>query len=460
MLCARISGASNPWFARGVVPYMQFPAPKPACGPVPQPASSVPVLPSRFTAAARRRSGRRILGQSRTAALSLLAVLLAGCSHFQRKPADKYVYLTARQASLRDRVAAVSNRTGMAQNGEKLVVLERARRWVKVRTPGGQVGWVEEKLTADQATADRFAKLRQQNAHDPIVATATARDEVYLHAAPGRETEHFFLLAEGEPLSLIRRATVAKPLPPGTQAARPESHALPVSARVGKGSKTAPAASAASQPEGPPPPAMEDWWLVRDKSGDVGWIYSRMIDVTAPDALARYSEGQRIVGAYKLADVEDPDSGVLNNGQIVTSIPEYVTVLSPFKAGLPYDFNQVRVFTWNLRKHRYETAFREKNIAGYLPVDLALQKDPYSKAPNAGLPLPGFTYRVLAGDAPMPAPDPATGEIKPSRMVAKTYRLEGNLCRRIIQPGVPPPAEAHPEPEPEKRAGARRAGRR
>ena len=113
------------------------------------------------------------------------------------------------------------------------------------------------------------------------------------------------------------------------------------------------------------------WWLARNTKGQTGWIYSHMIDVTAPDTLARYAEGQRIVGAYVLAHVQDPDSGILDHGQTVTDIAEYVTVLSPYEAGLPYDFNQVRVFVWNLRKHRYETAFRENNIAGYLPVELA-----------------------------------------------------------------------------------------
>ena len=85
---------------------------------------------------------------------------LVGCSYFRNKPSDKYVYVTAKQTFLRDRVAAVSNRTGSAQNGEKLVVLERAKRFLKVRTPRGEVGWIEEKLTAGQDVADQFEALR------------------------------------------------------------------------------------------------------------------------------------------------------------------------------------------------------------------------------------------------------------------------------------------------------------
>jgi SH3-like domain-containing protein len=354
---------------------------------------------------------------------------IAGCSHFRVQPRVKYVYVTAKQTFLRDRVAAVSNRVGTASNGEKLAVLDRARRFLKVRTPQGEVGWIEERLTEGQDVADRFEALGKEHEKDPVVATATTSDEVYLHVAPGRETERFYLLAENDSLNLLERAAVPKPVTPG---------ALPTSKTGDK--------------EGAPfPPAMEDWWLVRDAKGHTGWIYGRMIDVSAPDALLRYAEGQRIVGAYVLAHVDDTDSGLLDNGNTVTSVPEYVTVLSPYKAGLPYDFNQVRVFVWNTRKHRYETAFREHNIVGYLPVQIAMKADHYGKSADSVEKLPSFTYRVLAGDQAIPLPDPTTGLIKPRRTIEKTYRLEGNICRRLIASGTEPPAEAHPDSEGEKK---------
>lgn len=410
--------------------------------------SRAPVASTRGTFTTKRSSG--LLSRSAALSLACAALALGGCTRVRKAVVSEDVYVTAKQAYLRDRIAAVSNRTGEVTNGEKLQVLGHQRRFLKVRTPNGVEGWIEEKLTASQDIADQFDSLKQQHVHDHAVATAVTRDEVYLHLTPGRETMHFFRLPESEPLTLLERASVAKPVAPGAaaNAGRPSAAKLPVR-DSGSGQKAAAIAESA-EPAGPPQPVMEDWWLVRDKAGQTGWIYARMIDVSEPDALARYAEGQRIVGAYVLTYVADPESNIVSNGQPVTRIPEYVTVLSPFKAGLPYDFDQVRVFIWNVKKHRYETAYREHNIAGYLPVKISMQKDPYNKDAHFTDALPTFTLRVLPANANLPAPDPVTGLIHPSGLIDDSIRLIGNICRRIAPPNAPPLALLHPNPEPSK----------
>ncbi len=358
------------------------------------------------------------------------------------------MYVTAKQTFLRDRVAAVSNRTATVDNGDKLEVLEHGRRFVKVQTAKGEQGWIDEKAVATQEVFDQFDALKQQHQADPVVANAVVRDEVYMHSKPGRDTDRFYRLAEGEKLKLLARATLEKPLPPGTRVAK----AAPAPATTAKGAKPAPAVPV---PDVPPPPVMEDWWLVRDSKGDTGWLYSRMMDVDAPDALTRYAEGQRIVGAYILTTVNDPDAE-----QADKNIPIYVTVMSPYKAGLTYDFDQVRVFTWSVKKHRYETGFRDKDIEGYVPVTVKMAPDPYGKSAPASTPLPTFTYRVLADDAGPVIPDPVTGAIVPGKTILKTYRLEGNYVHRIVAPGTPTGGEAHPEPVSEKKKDAKAAAKR
>jgi hypothetical protein len=378
-----------------------------------------------------------------------LAFSLAGCSKLRPRPATQYVYVTSKQTFLRDRVAAVSNRTGTVENGERLEVLERGRRFLRVKTPKNETGWIDEKAVASQEIYDQFEDLKKENQSAPVVANAVVRDDVYLHVKPGRDTDRLFRLVEGEKLKLFRRATLPKPLPPGQKPARPASPPPPA-AGAAKG-------IAAAVPPAPEPPVMEDWWLVRDSKGETGWLYSRMMDVDVPDAIGRYSEGQRIVGAYVLAIVNDPEAPMDDK-----NVPEYVTVLSPYKAGLPYDFDQARVFIWNVKKHRYETAFRERNIEGYLPVQVGRAKDPYAKPPAPAVEAPTFTLRVLAADAGPVIPDPVTGAIVPGKTNTKVYRLEGNLVRRIVAPGTETPEDAHPVPpeEKKKKSAAAAKGRR
>ena len=373
----------------------------------------------------------------------MVAALLAaaGCKGFKSRPAEQFVFVTAKTADLRDRVAAVSNKAGTVANGDKLKVLEHGRHFLKVQTDKGEVGWIKETAVATLASEAGFDTLKQEHKADPTVASGVVRDQVYMHLKPGRETEKFYLLNEGEKLQLLERATLVKTQNPALVARAQK--AIPQAA--GSDAKLKGAPTKALDAAAALPPAMEDWWLVRDSQGHTGWLYSHMLDVDAPDALTRYAEGQRFVGAYVLTTVHDEEAP----GE-VKEIPIYVTVLSPYKAGLPYDFDQVRVFTWSLSHHRYETGFREKNIEGYLPVKIGKMKDPYGKTPAAQQELPSFTYKVLAADAPVPQPDPETGAMVPGKTVTRTYRMEGNFMHRITPPGTEPEAVAHPVAEEKK----------
>ncbi len=390
-------------------------------------------------------------------AVGLCFATLSGCSRLRGKPATEYVYVTAKQTFLRDRVAAVSNRTGTVENGDKLEVLEHGRRFFRVKTGKGEQGWIDEKAVATQDVYDAFQDLARDHKRDPAVASAVVQDEVNLHLKPGRDTEKFYRLVEGDKLQLLQRATLPKPVPGGIAPAKSTANSKAAHPANGTGADTT-----------LPPIAMEDWWLTRDTHGRTGWLLSRMVEVDVPVSVGRYAEGQRIVGAYVLTTVNDPEANSKSSSkddsdsgiQDTAHIPIYLTVLSPYLAGLPYDFDQVRVFTWNMKMHRYETAYREKNIEGYLPVKVFTSKDPYGKAVVAQTPLPAFTYRVLAADAPAVVPDPVTGLVTPGRTIEKTYRLVGNIVVRVAPSGYKDEPEAHPVAEVKKDAKAARSKRR
>jgi hypothetical protein len=400
----------------------------------------------------------------------LLLVAMGGCNRLRPKPAVEYVYVIAKETFLRDRVAAVSNRVANVTNGQRLAVVEKGRRFLKVKTDKGEVGWIEEHGVIDQDTYQQFADLSKQHANDPVIATAVLRDDLYLHVKPGRQTDRFYLLPESDKLQMLVRASVPKVTPPQAVPPAPKKIVKTGAAKSGdkpaSSTSAAPATPATAAPvtpavpatpaaPAPEPPALEDWWLVRDAQGRVGWMLSRRLDVDVPDAIAGYAEGQRIVGAYPLTTVNDPESS-FPNGQV----PEYVTVLSPYKDGLPYDFDQVRIFTWNVRKHRYETAYRQRNLQGYLPVKVGTQA--FDKIGT----VPVFSLKTATDDTI--AIDPATGAARPANLATLNFRLEGVIVRKVeppsAAPALPPPspttaASSPAQPVKSKKAGKHHAAR-
>jgi SH3-like domain-containing protein len=369
---------------------------------------------------------------------AILLSTLVGCGRLRPKPPTEYVYVIVKQAYLRDRVAAVSNRVALVTNGQQLEIVERQRRWVKVKTGKNELGWIEDRSVATAAIGAEFDKLRQEHAQDPVIATGSVRDELYMHVKPGRETDRFYLLPEGEKVQLLARAMAAKPGAALAQAA-PSAVAGKIK-QTGKakparysGKRTMSDQNAPAITPDPSLPPQEDWWLVRDSKGHVGWLLSRRLDVDVPDAISGYSEGQKIVGAYVISTVQDTEAK-----RDDPTVPIYVVVLNAYKDGLLYDFDQIRVFTWSLKKHRYETAYRERGLQGYLPVTIARK----NIGPDTAVPT--FSLKIATGD--VVRVDASSGSVRPGATVDRLYRMDGVIVRRVVpheQTLQPLPAVKH-----------------
>ena len=314
--------------------------------------------------------------------LLLALALLAGCSR-SRNRVQEIAYVSAPQAILRDHVSAVFSKTGVVKNGERVQILERERRFARVRTASGAEGWMEQRSLVPQTVYDGFQRLAQQQQDAPVQATGTTRNDTNIHLDPGRETEHLFQLNQSAKVSILKRATAEKTLP----------GAVPKPASVTRNDSTKAAT-----------PPMEDWWLIRDPDGHIGWVLARMVDLDVPLEIAQYAEGQRTVAFFVLNQVADGDK----------KISQYLVVLTEPKDGLPYDYNQVRVFTWNVKRHRYETAYREHNLNGVLPVTVSQESFDQEGT------LPVFVLQVKDDNG---------------NLSQRKYKMNTPIVRRVLAPG-------------------------
>ncbi len=359
-------------------------------------------------------------------------VLLAVASSCKRATLvqHQYMYVSAPETSLRDRVATMYNKIGTVHNGDRVEVLEKQRRFLRVRTDSGQEGWIEERSLVPQDVYDAFKKLEQDSNSQPVQAHGTTRAELNMHDTPSREGDHLYQLRDGEKVDILKHATAPKNQPkpaaanPGqigkNVAPQAKQQTTPSGAPI---SQTAPSPAAepaqtpapAAQPskaprvtgktkEGEPPKlVMEDWYLVRNSSGRVGWVLLRMVDLDVPLDIAQYAEGQRIMGYFVLNTVPDGDK----------QVPQYLVMLNEPKDGLPWDFNQIRVFTWGRIRHRYETAYRERNLEGHFPAKTG--HEVFGKEGD----LPTFTIHKETDDG---------------QMVEITYKLNGPIVRKVLTP--------------------------
>ena len=379
--------------------------------------------------------------------LLALALFSAGCKRGSLR-SNEIAYVAVPQAVLRDRLAALYNKVGTVSNGQKVEILERQKRFVKVRTAGNQEGWIEQRYLAGQDVFDGFAKLAKENGTTPAQAKGATRAELNMHLIPTRDAEKLYQLAEGEKVDILKRATAEKQTPGAPKGFSVSNQSKPEPRKPGskpavngKGASAAPPTVRDANPpqvvnasvpqaaptDGKPAEAkpMDDWWLVRDKQGRVGWVLARMIDIDVPMEVAQYAEGQRIQACFVLNRLRDQDKDV----------PQYLVLMTEPKDGLPFDFNSFRVFTWSLRRHRYETAYRERNIMGFLPASVGTQN--FDKEGTQ----PIFTLKLQneGGEAS-----------------AHTYRLAGTLVRRVLAPGEESQklAQIHKERKPKQGASA------
>lgn len=255
-------------------------------------------------------------------ALPVLASLLLTSCAPEPEPVVDQATVVARNASLRLKNSSTSRTVRVLDTGDKVDVLERQENWYRVRYGHDVVGWMEESTVVTNETKERIKKIVAESQNLEPQNTAVLRQEANLRLEPGRTTAIIRRLETGTRVEVLERVT--KP--------RPNSET-----------------------------SLDAWIKVRPAPTEVGWVLSGSLEYDIPPEIAQYSEGYSYAAVKTINRVQDPIAGQISWYVIGERKPG-------FDANV--DFEGIRVFTWNLRKHRYETAFRTSGMRGIYPLEI------------------------------------------------------------------------------------------
>ena len=329
---------------------------------------------------------------------------LAGCSSGPRhEPEIGEAFAGPATLKLRKDIDPRSAEIATVSHGDRLAIINRRRRFVKVRTSRGIEGWTDlRQLLAPEQMAE-LNQLAETAERLPSQGAATVFEALNAHTQPNRQSPNFYRIREGEAVDVVahklvprvpfeNKAILPPPAPRGKAGSKPREGPriprvpMPPAPKLPDNwlelSKS-PAAPelAPSEPEPPPKPTpLDDWTLVRLKNGRAGWVLTASLKMNIPDEVAQYSEGHRITSYFSTGDVND-------NGQI-----KHDWLWTTISSGrVPYEFDSFRYFIWNVRHHRYETAHVESNLKGFYPVQVHPVQ---AAAGNKTATYPGFSLIV------------------------------------------------------------------
>jgi hypothetical protein len=294
-------------------------------------------------------------------------------------------YVSDKSVTLWSSVAQVREQLGTLRYGDRVDTLAKRNDFVKVRTAGGLVGWIDGRLLMDPALWKHSEVLLKRAQSLPVQATGRTKVATNLRAEPGRTARRLYQFGRGVPVEILGRA-VADVVQSGDEK----------EASIPQDSKK------------------EDWFLVRGvasrpasettartsipsnttRPGDqnvaiAGWVIARFLELDVPDAVREGASAANLrpIAWFELNHVEDPTG----------SKPQYLLAAARGPEGQSCDFTILRVYTWNRKKTRYETAFIENDLCGKLPIrtEKTASGQPEFRFLNADDPQHERVYRLI-----------------------------------------------------------------
>ncbi|HVO59198.1 MAG TPA: hypothetical protein VMT51_16035 [Dongiaceae bacterium] len=292
-------------------------------------------------------------------AVPLLALVALTAWFF--RPKHEYLgeaYVSEKSVTLWSSLAQVRQPLGMLHYGDRVDTLVKHNDFVKVRTAAGTVGWVDNRLLMDPSLWQRSEKLLQRAASLPVQGSGRTKVATNLKIDPGRTAPRLYQFGRGVPVQIVGRATAD-----WVQVSDDKEPADPAGTKK------------------------EDWYLVRglatrppsettaranmttasdpgDQSVPIaGWVIARFLELDVPDAVREGAAAANLrpIAWFELNKVDDPSG----------SKAQYLLAATRGAEGQTCDFSVLRVYTWNRKKSRYETAFIENDLCGELPIRLA-----------------------------------------------------------------------------------------
>lgn len=335
------------------------------------------------------------------AVLLLLPLCFVSCT---RKSSDVLAkgYVAPATVNLRRDLTEKNSTVTTLRHGQEVEVIGVRRVFLKVRAPGGAEGWLSAYDLLTSQEMQQIERERQQALQLPSEGSATVYGPLNIHIEPGRDSPAFARIKQGDIVHVLahraaertrgpsKRTAFVLPPPPAPQPASHRKKHHQVRFELPKPPPPPGLPSGVNLPllaakpvEAPAPPVapvtLEDWTLVRTKSNVTGWVLSRDLFMTIPADVEQYAEGKRITSYFDLGAVTDSKLGETKHNWLWTTASKAERC----------DFDSWRVFLWNVRHHRYETSYRQRDVEGYFPVHV----DP----PDADK--PGRTFELkLRGD--------------------------------------------------------------
>jgi SH3-like domain-containing protein len=277
------------------------------------------------------------------------------------RPKHEYIgeaYVSTKSTALLSSVAQVRQEIGELHYGERVETMAKRNEFVKVKTSDGLVGWVDAHQLMDPQLWQRSIALLKKVQDLPVQARGRTKVATNLRVEPGRAEARLYQFGRGIPVEVVGRATAD-----WAQVSDEKEGSTPDDAKkedwfLVRGVATRPPGETTARSGAPIPSTTTG---PGDGSAPVaGWVVARFVEMDEPDPVREgaSSANVRPVAWFELNRVVD-DSGEKS---------QYLVAATRGPEGQACDFTNLRVYTWNRKKTRYETAFIENNLCGALPI--------------------------------------------------------------------------------------------